>query len=190
MWPWEHAAIGYLLYVAVRRARGERVRDGPAVVGLAVGTQFPDLIDKTLAWYLGVLPSGRSLGHSVLTLAVVGLLVRWYARRRGGRGVAGAFLLGYASHLPGDAFAPLLAGEWTLVTFLGWPLLPLPDYAGMESLSANVAAFELSPTRLAATGLVVLALVCWRRHGYPGLGTLRGWAATHAPGGRAPRDER
>lgn len=57
MWPWGHVGAGYLVYTLLRRHTGERPA-GAAVLALAVGTQFPDLVDKPLGWTVGLLPGG------------------------------------------------------------------------------------------------------------------------------------
>jgi hypothetical protein len=54
MLPLGHAALGYLLYTVAGRVSGKQVPLRYAIVPLAVGTQFPDLVDKPLA-YLDVL---------------------------------------------------------------------------------------------------------------------------------------
>lgn len=57
MWPWEHAAVGYLLCSAALAARRTVLNDIP-VIALGVATLLPDLIDKPLALWLGVFPEG------------------------------------------------------------------------------------------------------------------------------------
>src|SRR6056297_3615611 len=97
MWPWGHAVVGYLAYSGTTHVGWKRPPSHAATVALLFGTQFPDLVDKPLAWSLGVLPSGRSLAHSTLTaVLLVCVLYVVFARRRA---VVGAFALGYASHL-------------------------------------------------------------------------------------------
>lgn len=78
MWPWEHLAVGYIGYSLSVRLAGRGVPRPRPVVALAVGTQFPDLVDKPLSWTLGVLPSGHSLAHSLfaaLPLATLAVTV-------------------------------------------------------------------------------------------------------------------
>ena len=60
MLPWGHLAVGYLAYSLAVRVRSGGPPAGLAVAALAVGTQFPDLIDKPLVSWVSVLPSGRS----------------------------------------------------------------------------------------------------------------------------------
>ena len=66
MWPWEHLAVGYIAFSVMQRVGGRQGVPALAVVALALGTQLPDLIDKLLGWGIGILPGGRSLGHSLL----------------------------------------------------------------------------------------------------------------------------
>lgn len=177
MWPWGHLAVGYLALVARRRAPP----GGPAVLAVAFGTQFPDLVDKPLAWYLGVIPNGRSLTHSAITATVVVALVWWVAARRDRTALAAAFGLGYASHLAADALYPALAGNLAHLAFLGWPVLPAIDYAGPTSVTVRFAALFATfaagqvPLDVAfEAGLAVVAAALWARHGFPGLGVLWG----------------
>jgi hypothetical protein len=158
MWPWGHLVLGYAGYLLVRPAARKRA-DRLTVVALVVGTQFADLVDKPLGWWLGVLPSGRSLAHSVLVAALVVAVVAVVADRWGRPGIGGGFGFGYASHLLGDALVPLWQGSPDELTFLLWPLLPPPPYDEPVDL-AGVIAFlrgtELSPLFLAELGVATL----------------------------------
>jgi len=168
MWPWGHAALAYLLYAGWRRARDRPLTDGRAVA-LGVGVLVPDLVDKPLHWWVGVLPSGRTLAHSVFVVAVVSVAVLAVARRTDHGAVAGAFLAGWWAHLPGDAIPTLLADGPAYLSFLAWPLLPAPVYPeGPELLVAD----PLFRAELLLTGV---ALGVWYRGGLPGLALLRRW---------------
>lgn len=168
MWPWGHAAIGYLLWTTFVRRTDDRVPTGGEVWLLALGTQFPDIVDKPLAWELGVLPAGRSLAHSLLTASLVigGFYV--LMRRRGREPLAFAFGVGYVSHSLADTLSALSTGEYDELTFLLWPVLPAPVYES-ESLVSNVEELALSVFVLAELLLVGYALVRWRFDGLPGL---------------------
>lgn len=136
--PLGHAALAYLTYVGYSAFKRRRLPHGPELFPLAVGCQFPDLIDKPLA-YVGVLPYGRSLAHSVFAFLLIGGAVGWGAlslrlrwdgtrwRDRLRRSTPAAFAVGYASHLIGDAYEALLAGRFVDAGFLLYPLLPLPE---------------------------------------------------------------
>lgn len=128
MLPLGHAAVGYLVGAVPSWLRAYEPPRGWELAALLAGTQAPDLVDKPLA-YAGVLPSGRSLAHSLLF--VVPLLLALHAvgsRRAPGRSTA-FFAVGYLSHLPADAYHSLLAGEWADVGFLLWPAFPAVDYS-------------------------------------------------------------
>lgn len=184
MWPWAHLAVGYLLYSLYCRARG-RVPTGYPVLALAVGTQFPDLVDKPLAWRFGVLPSGLSLAHSLLFalpfVAVVGLV----ALRYGSTSVATGFAVGYLSHLPADVVYPLLLDRNVDPRFLLWPLYPAVDpervglFANVTMYFSRYVELLLTPLgllfALAEVGLVLSAVALWVRDGAPGLREL--WSA-------------
>jgi len=104
---------------------------------LRSGSQFPDLIDKPLA-YLGVLTYGRSLAHSVFAFAICSLAIWLITIRLRGRWTAetlperlrivtpGAFAIGYASHLLGDTYQFLIAGDLWAARFLVYPLVSVP----------------------------------------------------------------
>jgi hypothetical protein len=175
MWPWAHAAVGYLCYAAYCRYGGRRPA-GPAALAVGLGTQLPDLIDKPLAWYLGVLPHGRSFAHSLVTgvpFVLAPLVVLCVARGRRDLGVALA--VGYLSHLVGDGYAAALAGNWRGLGYLAWPLVPAPtdEVGGLFELLANVQG---EPAFLFGLVVTAVGLVVWARQGTPGLGTVRAWA--------------
>ena len=165
MLPWTHFGFGYALFAAVlvaRRVRGWSAGRGPAgvnsraeLLALGLATQLPDLIDKPLAWVLFVLPGGRSLAHSLLFAGPLVAAVWLFARRRGHPEVAGAFALGYASHLVGDVYVAVAFWRPEEFTFLLWPLAP--PYPYDEGLAGFLLEFSLSrPVLLGlATGAVL-----------------------------------
>lgn len=180
MWPWEHLALGYLWYSAYTHARFGRSPDGGATLALAFGTQFPDLVDKPLAWTLTLLPSGRSLAHSLLfALPLIGIVLL-VAHRSGKLQYGGAFAVGYLSHLPGDVLYPLAFGDGPSLNLLLWPLLPVDAYeaAGFFSrtteLISEFVGYLDTPAGyvyllLEVTFLLSAALL-WKRDGTPGVG--------------------
>lgn len=180
MWPWGHLAVGYLALSLSLDQRFQRSPDDLAVVVLVVVTQLPDLIDKTLAWYLLVLPHGRSLAHSALVASVVIAICWRYAAGRGRPELGVAFGVGYASHLAADAFGPLLSREFADLAFLFWPLLQLPRYTDTPSIGGyfttlvrELSTGSVEPLLAIEFVLVVLASLCWRAHDFPGLGRCR-----------------
>ncbi|MFB6202703.1 MAG: metal-dependent hydrolase [Halorhabdus sp.] len=128
MWPWEHVAVGYLLYSLTARVLGRDPPSDSETALLLAGTQGPDLIDKPLAWGLEWFPSGFAVAHSAFVAFPVGvmtLLVGWRTDRRR---VAGAFVVGYWSHLLADVLNPLRNGERPLVSRVLWPVTDVSPY--------------------------------------------------------------
>lgn len=188
MWPWEHLAFGYLLYSGYLRVVGGHRVDGDEATVLFVGTQFPDLVDKPLAWALGILPSGLSLAHSILFFIPVCVLLFVATDRR----PASAFCVGYGSHLLGDAMYPLATGEGVDLSFLLWPLLTRTP-SDTRGLAGNViyysdqfVAFLGTPRGrvylLAELLLILLVIGLWATDGFPGPGAL--WERIRRPNSR------
>ncbi|SFG72478.1 LexA-binding, inner membrane-associated putative hydrolase [Halopelagius inordinatus] len=168
MWPWGHLAVGYLCYTALVRLRGEGRQTSLALLAVGLGSQFPDLVDKPLAWSFAVLPSGRSLAHSLITASVIIGVAYWVGRRRGREEAAVAFGVGYVSHCLADlgpnVIFGLLRGDveqlrWT--TYLVWPLLPSPPYPNDSSFIEHLAAFEFSSYILVQFAFVGVAFLVW-----------------------------
>ena len=156
--------MGYLLGVGLDRRWKRVLGPGGASLALVVGTQVPDLVDKPLAWSLGVLPTGRSLAHSLLVgpvLVGLAVLLAWRYRRHT---VWPAFAVGYLAHLAGDALYPALRGEFASLGFLLWPVVPPIEYETPQTFAAHFAQLAASPPVLFETGLFALAvLVALRR---------------------------
>lgn len=102
MWPWGHAAVAYLLYSGWRHAT-DRIPTTVPALAVVVGSQLPDLVDKPLAWTVNVLPNGRSLMHSAVTVTLLTIAIVWYARRHNRPEPFYAFALGIWAHLFADA---------------------------------------------------------------------------------------
>lgn len=181
--PWGHLAVGYLLYSLGVRLRHRVPPEGPAVIALVVGTQLPDLVDKPLAWTFGVLPSGRSLGHSLLFVVLLGAVVWNVGRRYDRRPAAVAFLIGHLSHVVVDVLPAVRAGQWEIVGALLWPLLPVYQYPG--ELNRGIVDFLLALdfAALPLVGVVasVLTLGLWVVDGLPGLKTVIDSIRAHRP---------
>ncbi|WP_276257977.1 metal-dependent hydrolase [Haloglomus litoreum] len=187
MWPWAHAALGYLAYTLYLRGRFDTRPVGLPVVALGLGTQLPDIIDKTLAWYVGVLPYGRSLAHSLLTGTLIMLAVVAVFRARGADRSATAFTIGYVSHFVGDAFGSLVSLSFGDLGFLVWPLVP-PPATETVGLFAHLRDIEGSPLFLFGLGLTAVGLVLWYRHGLPGLRELASLAMRRSESDRSRTD--
>lgn len=130
MMPWGHFAVAFLPYLAYRLLRDRELPARRHTVVLLFATQLPDLVDKPLAWSVHLLPSGRSLAHSLFVAVPLVVLVAVLASRRGRPELGPLFTLGYLSHVFGDVYRTLLFAppeQWagTYVTSLFWPLLPV-----------------------------------------------------------------
>lgn len=188
MWPWEHLALGYLMFsLPVRLGLGRRPHDAEvlAVIG---GTQFPDLIDKPLAWTFHVLPSGVSLAHSLVFAVSVTALLVGLASRFEVTGVGVAFGVGYASHLLGDAAYPYLTGRDLAPTFLLWPLYSRDVavdgfYPRVLDLGTAFVVFLQTPRGQLYLGFELLLLggsvALWLVDGRPGLSWFK-WSTDRA----------
>ncbi|MFB6183525.1 MAG: metal-dependent hydrolase [Haloarculaceae archaeon] len=146
---------------------------GIAPLSCGFGESFPDLVDKPLAWYLGVLPYGRSLAHSALVGVAVVLAVGVACRRLHRPELGPAFAVGYLSHLLADAVYPALAGDVGSLRFLVWPLVPLLHTdAEVRGVLAQFATIQPTLHLLAGIGLSVAACVLWIADGTPGLTSI------------------
>ncbi len=180
MWPWEHLAVGYLGYSLAVRLAGRGVPRPWPVVALAVGTQFPDLVDKPLAWAFGVLPSGHSLAHSLFAALPLAALAVTVGAAVGSGRVGAAFAFGYLTHLPGDAFYPLLVGGPPNDDFLFWPVVavssPETGVGFVEMVRTLFARYverlargEVSSYLAVELGLLASVVALWVADGLPPL---------------------
>ena len=174
MWPIGHGSAAYLLYALSTRSRETEPPNHWAVIVVGVASQLPDLIDKPLAWYAGILPGGRTFGHSLFLLVPLSALVYTVARRRGTPEYGVAFAIGAISHTLLDSL-PILWEPSTPWEGIVWPLLSPGGISGegapsIPKLLENSAS---EPYFLAEFLLLALALYVWRADGYPGLGLLR-----------------
>lgn len=174
MWPMGHVAIAYLCLVAFDRFRGVHRPDDVAVLIVVFGALVPDLIDKPLAWHLGVLPTGRSLAHSLLVLVPLCAIVGLWARRYGRPDWGIAFAIGAIGHALVDAL-PVLWRDETSASFLLYPLVDIETYgeAGPPSVWALLVDSAGDPYFHLEFLLLALAGGMWVRHGMPGVSTIR-----------------
>jgi hypothetical protein len=146
---------------------------------LVFTTQLPDIVDKPLAWVFGVLPSGLSLGHSLVVGLPVCLLVVTIARRTGRAELGNAYCVGFLSHVAGDLLYPLMLGGRPDPRFLLWPLASSESMTGepfvvrVGRLWKSFEAFTAMPrgqVYLAVEAVFLVATVAlWLADGCPGV---------------------
>ncbi|MFC7130073.1 metal-dependent hydrolase [Haloferax chudinovii] len=161
MWPWGHLLFGAFAYFGYRRIRQLGTSRVSVGLSLTLGTQFPDLVDKPLAWYVGVLPTGRSLAHSIFTFFLVAVVLTQIGWRVDRDEAVFAFLFGYFTHIVGDIIPPLLDGERYYATFFLWPALPAVDYGTELTLLPRLRALDPSPVLFVQFGLLTLVAIGW-----------------------------
>lgn len=184
MLPWAHLAVGYITYTVWTKTLDGRVPGDVATVALAVGTQFPDLVDKPLSWFAGVY-DGRAIGHSLLVTAVLCAVLIALVRRSDHVDLAGAFTIGVGTHLVADAAGPLTTGAVREAGFLLWPFVSPPTYPKdslLDHLGAWLVQLQLltqgSPAALLESrfglqlALFALLVLVWALDGFPGVGAV------------------
>jgi len=183
MWPWEHLAIGYLCYsLFLRLTARERPRTA-GVVAVAIGSQFPDLIDKPLGWGTTLLPSGTSLAHSTLFAVPIAMFVVAVAWTLDRPSVGFGFSIAYLAHLPADVLYPVMIGGEPKLSFLLWPLVPVDSSPPVEIVGrVTELAMEFIEVLSTPAGyrflmlealLLGLTVLLWHADGLPGLELLR-----------------
>ena len=180
MWPWEHAALGYVLASLAVRLVWLRPPDDTVALAAVFGTQFPDLVDKPLGWVFEVLPSGISLGHSIFTATVLCLAMLTLGFLYDRREAALAFCIGYLSHLPADVLYPTINGGEPTWSILLWPFV-VSDSRGAEPAAAFIQSlFEnyvgklvsgqgMSELLILEVVLLLGVLLVWQIDGRPGI---------------------
>jgi hypothetical protein len=182
MWPWGHLGVAYLLYSVYARGRFRRAPRAEPALAVLVGSQFADLIDKPLAWWVGILPSGRSLAHSLFFAAALILVVYAVGFVLGRLETATAFVVAHLSHLLADVPPRAFLGYPFETEFLVWPLLEQPTFRYGEQLFEPPAIVELVVAPLTDPLVFFLfewvlfgaAIALWYVDGCPGLEYVRG----------------
>lgn len=182
MWPWEHAAVGYLLYSGSLRALGREPPTDRGALTVLLATQLPDLVDKPLSWGLGVFPTGYAVGHSAFVAVPTGVALLALGVRSDRLRLSAAFVVGYWSHLMADVMAPLRSGAAPLPGRVLWPIVtdsPYEEHLGIGRGVAYLVEFVRSAGSMDPLTLLVLYLLLplamgavWVLDGAPGLPIL------------------
>ena len=165
MFPHEHLFVALLPVLAYVALRDRRLPTRGVVFATAVGSQFPDLVDKPLAHQFGVIPSGRVFMHSLpfaIPIMIVVLVYGWHTDRLR---VAGAFVAAYLLHLVGDTYRNLLAGQ--IPSDLLWPFVAaqsrpgVPFWAGIDGI--YVRLWTIFSAAVLTVTLTVVVHDVWRQ---------------------------
>lgn len=143
MSPIEHFIIavipvGVVVLILTRR------RPPASVIGAVFfGSQFPDLIDKPLAYEVSILPTGRVFMHSLPIAIPFFLVVGVYGWRTNRKVMSVAFVFAHFTHIVADTQKTLLGANqpnsdlfWPFTNPIVRPEVPL--WAGPNSISIHL----------------------------------------------------
>jgi membrane-bound metal-dependent hydrolase YbcI (DUF457 family) len=180
MWPPGHLGIGYCIAAGWSGWQtGEEPTDRTVQLCL-VGSLLPDLVDKLLAWGLGILPGGRTLTHSLLVLVPLFATTLALARPSEQSEIGLLAGLSMLSHPVIDSI-PALWDPATSARHLLWPLLAVETVERSPPSTSTVQELLLArlttPWFLLELLVFVVAMVWWHRDGTPGLPAWSGESA-------------
>lgn len=152
MHPVSHCLIALVPVVTYVVLRDQRPPSRSVLFATVVGSQFPDLVDKPLAYQLSVIPNGRMFAHSLLVVTTVSLVVLRLATHEhiDHRRAVRAFVFAYLTHVAGDFSGELLTPHRPFPSNLLWPFVPVasvstPTWAGPGSIFVTLwSAFSLA----------------------------------------------
>lgn len=179
MWPWEHAAIGYVVFSVLVHLARSRPPTGSETVVVGFASVLPDLIDKPLAWEFGVFPSGYGIAHSIffaIPLVVAACLLSLsYGRSNLGIGAG----VGYLIHLPMDVLPVYVQQGRIPIERVLWPVrtseTSYPDgFSGtfvtyFGEYLAEFLSDDPSGYVIAIAVMVVGGILLWTYDGMPGV---------------------
>ena len=169
MLPHEHLLVALLPVIAYVAVRDRQLPTRGVAFATAIGSQFPDLVDKPLAHQFGILPSGRVFMHSLPFAIPVAIAVFVYGWRTERPRVAGAFVAAYALHLVGDAYQILLTGR--VPSDLLWPFDAaqarpgVPFWAGVDGI--YIRLWTVFSAIVLTVTLAVVVRDAWRQGRHP-----------------------
>ncbi|MCL9815055.1 metal-dependent hydrolase [Natranaeroarchaeum aerophilus] len=177
MWPWEHAAVGYLAYSLFCHTYYRESPGGLDAFAVLFASVLPDLIDKPLAYQFGVFETGYALGHSIFFAVPFAIFTGVLARQLGYSRAGLAFAIGYLLHLPGDFVPHYFRGTERFHVVL-WPIADQPDAGHSHGLYDFTMGYFVDywaalttgdpPTYLLIqTGVVAFTLLLWLYDGAP-----------------------
>lgn len=144
MMPWEHALVGYIGFSAFVHAVYREPPTSKETAVVVFAALLPDLVDKPLAWGLGVFTSGYGIAHSVFLVAPASIAVGWLAWSRGHPRLGIALALGWFLHLVGDLSSKFLTDGETQFARVLWPVRRTGDgyeTGFVEEFGSNVLEY-------------------------------------------------
>lgn len=157
MMPWGHFFVAVIPFVAYTLTRHQKIPSGSVILALGFGTQFPDLVDKPLAWRFDVLANGRMFMHSLVFAVPLSIAVLCLAWEYDRKAIGGAFVFGYLLHLPGDFYSALIGREPSIPNDMLWPLFP-PTPMSKPEFVAQPGMITFSMWDIAAVGFGTVLL--------------------------------
>lgn len=148
--------VGHLLVTAIPVVAYVLVRDRTTptrklLFVLFVGSMFPDLIDKPLAYQWFLIPTGRAFVHSPLIATPLSIGVLLIAHRTGRVREGVVFVFSYVAHIVADFWWLLDYPASNHHQYLLWPLVPapskpsVPPWAGPDSIYVTLwTAFSVT----------------------------------------------
>ena len=139
-----HLSVAYLITSRHRTPWSYRVWLATICAPCMLGSLTPDLIDKPLHWFGGVI-YGRSIGHALVCWLAISIVVALLQRHQPQplRRALTWWLLGVWSHLAIDTINDVLAGVlYTRYLFSGWWAWP---WRSPDDWEWRIARTWLSP---------------------------------------------
>lgn len=157
----QHVTIAFLpvlAYVLVR----DRGLPSPRLVAIGlVGSLFPDLIDKPLAYELSLIPSGRVFMHSLPFAVPLVIVIGVYGWKTDRLRASSVFAFAYFSHIFFDNYEEYAEAGSQVPPDLFWPFLSpvsrpaVPWWAGTDQINVHLwTVFSLAVLGVLAYFLV------------------------------------
>ncbi|WP_336023531.1 metal-dependent hydrolase [Halobellus salinisoli] len=177
MWPWEHAAVGYLAWSVLVHVLRRRPPTGVEAVVVVLASVLPDLVDKPLGWEFGVFSSGYGAAHSVFFAIPVAVGVTHLLDELGRREIGAAFAVGYLSHLPGDLFVGFVREGRLPIERVLWPIRTVESsYPGgfsgtlreyLRAYAGELLEGDLGTAAVVGSGALAVCVAVWLYDGAP-----------------------
>jgi hypothetical protein len=161
----EHIFIALAPVVLYYLIRYQRLPDGMIVLTGVFAGIFADLVDKPLAWTLGIIPSGRMLAHSIVVSVPLLIIILLVAYRTETLRYAIVFSWGHLLHIAGDFYPVLWEGsDYYYYPNLFWPLMkPSPVRGSFEDSQPTLTTETLLEFSILAIVLLYIAIDIGRK---------------------------